>query len=134
MNFNSYGLRLVFFLVAAAVGLGGFAWTELQGGARSGAGGDAALAAEAAPLDNDDNPGVDRFDDVDADDRLLTGDEQARIAAAATKAVGTGTVTDMEASDDFGTAYEAEVYDRAGAEWDVELDARFAVVSKSRDS
>ena len=134
MNFKSYGPRLAFFLVAAAVGLGGFAWRELQGGPRGGAGGDAAVAAEAAPLDNDDNPGVNRFDGVDADDRLLTSNEQARIAAAATQAVGAGTVTDMEASDDLGTAYEAEVYDRAGAEWDVELDARFAVVSKSRDS
>ena len=40
----------------------------------------------------------------------------------------------MEASNDFGSAYEAEVFDRAGMEWDIELDAKFAVVSKSRDS
>lgn len=48
--------------------------------------------------------------------------------------MGSGTVTDVEASDDFGTAYEAEVYDRAGTEWDIELDAKFVIVSKSRDS
>lgn len=134
MNFKSYGPRLVFFLVAAAVGVGGFAWTELQGDANDGAGDIAAAAAEAAPLDNDDNPHISRFDGVDADDRPLTASERAKVTAAATQAVGSGTVTDMEASDDLGTAYEAEVYDRAGAEWDVELDARFAVVSKSRDS
>jgi uncharacterized membrane protein len=131
MNFKSYGPRLVFFLVAAAVGLGGFAWTELDA---DGGAGDVAAAAEAAPPDNDDNPRVNRFDGVDADDRPLTTTERAKVTAAATQAVGSGTVTDMEASDDFGTAYEAEVYDRAGAEWDVELDASFAVVSKSRDS
>lgn len=133
MNFKSYGPRLVFFLVAAAVGVGGFAWTELQGDANDGAG-DIAAVAEAAPLDNDDNPRVNRFDGADADDRPLTASERAKVTAAASQAVGSGTVTDMEASDDFGTAYEAEVYDRGGAEWDVELDARFAVVSKSRDS
>jgi uncharacterized membrane protein YkoI len=132
MNFKSYGPRLVFFLVAAAVGLGGFAWTELD--ADGGADDIAAAAAEAAPLDNDDNPRVNRFDGADADDRPLTASERAKVTAAASQAVGSGTVTDMEASDDFGTAYEAEVYDHGGAEWDVELDARFAVVSKSRDS
>lgn len=88
----------------------------------------------AAPLDNDDNPGVNRSRGVDADDRPLTTTEHSMAVAAATKAVGSGTVTDVEASDDFGTAYEAEVYDRAGTEWDIELDAKFAVVSKSRDS
>jgi uncharacterized membrane protein YkoI len=89
----------------------------------------------AAAPDNDDNPDVTRAGrGIDADDRPLTKTEQAKVSAAAVKAVGSGTVTDMEASDDVGTAYEAEVYDRAGTEWDVELDAAFAVVSKSRDN
>jgi uncharacterized membrane protein YkoI len=88
----------------------------------------------AAPLDNDDNPDVTRSGRVDADDRPLTKTEHTKVVAAAAKAVGSGTVTDVEASDDLGTAYEAEVHDRAGTEWDIELDAKFAVVSKSRDS
>jgi uncharacterized membrane protein YkoI len=88
----------------------------------------------AAPFDNDDNPDINRSGRMDADDRPLTKTEHAKVIAAATKAVGSGTVTDVEASDDIGTAYEAEVYDRAGTEWDIELDAKFAVVSKSRDS
>ena len=129
MNFKSFGPRPLWFLLAAAViAFGGVAWAETHDDVRP-----IAQPVAAAP-DNDDNPRVNQSGHVDADDRLLTNNERARIEAAATRAVGSGTVTDMEASDDLGTAYEAEVYDGAGAEWDVELDARFAVVSKSRDS
>jgi uncharacterized membrane protein YkoI len=86
-----------------------------------------------APLDNDDNPDASRTSRVDADDRALTDTERTKATAAAVKAVGSGTATDVEASDDLGTAFEAEVIDRAGAEWDVELDANYAVVSKTKD-
>lgn len=130
MNFKSYGPRPIWFLaVAAAIAFGGVAWTEIHDDARP-----IERQGVAAAPDNDDNPHVNTSGYVDVDDRLLTNTEKARIAAAATHAVGSGTVTDMEASDDFGTAYEAEVRDGAGAEWDVELDAKFVVVSKSRDS
>ena len=129
MNFRSFGPRPIWFLLAAAViAFGGVAWAETRDDVRP-----IAQPVAAAP-DNDDNPRVSQSCHVEADDRLLTSNERARIEAAATRAVGSGTVTDMEASDDLGTAYEAEVYDSAGAEWDVELDATFAVVSKSRDS
>ena len=42
-------------------------------------------------------------------------------------------MTDAEASDDLGTAFEAEVRDRNGVEWDVELDANYDVVTKTKD-
>ena len=130
MNFKSYGPRPIWFMVvAAAIAFGGVAWAETRDDVRP-----ADHQRIAAAPDNDDNPHVTPTGYVDADDRLLTSNEQAQIAAAATKAVGSGTTTDMEASDDAGTAYEAEVHDSAGVEWDVELDAKFAVVSKSRDS
>ncbi|HJR90521.1 MAG TPA: hypothetical protein VJ782_10220 [Aeromicrobium sp.] len=132
MNIKSYGGRMVVFLFAAAailIAAAGLTWADTRDDLARGD----RESITAAP-DNDDNPDVSRSVGLDADDRPLTGSERAKIATAAAKAVGSGTVTDMEASDDFGTAYEAEVYDRAGAEWDVELDAKFAVVAKSRDS
>ena len=129
MNFKSLGRRPIWFLVAAAIVVSGVAWAETRDDVRP-----VNQQHVAAAPDNDDNPHVNQSRFTDADDRLLTSTEKARIAAAAIRAVGSGTTTDMEASDDPGTAYEAEVYDRAGAEWDVELDAKFAVVSKSRDS
>ena len=133
MNFKSYGGRLVAFLIVSAIILTAAAaitWAEARD--RLPAAGSQAIAM--TPPDNDDNPQISSSDGWDADDRPLTGSERTRVAAAAVRAVGSGTVTDMEASDDFGTAYEAEVYDRTGVEWDVELDAKFAVVTKSRDS
>ena len=87
---------------------------------------------ETAP-DNDDNPDASRTSRLDADDRPLTEAERTKATAAAVKAVGSGTATDVEASDDLGTAFEAEVIDRAGAEWDVALDASYDVVSKTKD-
>ena len=132
MNLKSYGGRLVVFLAGCAFILiaAGITWAESRADVPAGD----SQAMAVTPPDNDDNPLVDSSRSWDDDDRALTGSEKVKIAAAAVKAVGSGTVTDMEASDDFGTAYEAEVYDRAGAEWDVELDAKFAVVTKSRDS
>lgn len=136
MNFKSYGGRLVVFLVACSI-------TLIAAGTASAISDDVAgtergrVAAAAVQPDNDDNPHVASRTTsytVESDDRPLTDRERVRITTAAAKAVGSGTVTDMEASDDLNTAYEAEVKDRAGTEWDVELDATFAVVSKSKDS
>jgi uncharacterized membrane protein YkoI len=67
-------------------------------------------------------------------DRVLTDAERASVEQAARTAVGGGTVSDIEASDKPGVAFEAEVRDGAGADWDVELDAAFAVLSKTADS
>ena len=70
----------------------------------------------------------------DADDRVLSSSERASAQKAALAAVGSGTATDIEASDDPGTAYEVEVHTAKGVEWDVDLDANFAVVSKTKDN
>ena len=135
MSFKSYGPRMVVFVIAAGIML--IAAVSARAASTDDVVSGAAPALERSDdvgPDNDDNPRVSRSDGLDADDRPLTTTEQAKVTAAAAQAVGSGTVTEMEASDDFGTAYEAEVYDRAGTEWDIELDAKFAVVSKSRDS
>jgi uncharacterized membrane protein YkoI len=90
--------------------------------------------AGTVPDDNDDDPESRRSNRTDEDDRVLTEPERTAISAAATKAVGPGTVTDLEASDDPGSAFEAEVRDRQGTEWDVKLDAEYRVVHKAKDS
>ncbi|MCM6762405.1 hypothetical protein NB037_08235 [Rathayibacter sp. ZW T2_19] len=64
---------------------------------------------------------------VDPDD--LTGDELARASEAALAAVGTGTVTEAERSDDADHAYDVEVTREDGTDVDVDLDAGFAVVA-----
>ncbi|UUW88221.1 PepSY domain-containing protein [Pimelobacter simplex] len=69
----------------------------------------------------------------DADDRLLSTAERTAAEKAALAAVGGGTVVDVDPSDDPGVAYEVEVRDRSGAEWDVDLDAAFAVVARVQD-
>ena len=69
----------------------------------------------------------------DADDRALTATERAAAEKAALAAVGSGTVVDVDPSDDPGVAYEAEVRDAKGLEWDVDLAADFSVVAKDAD-
>ena len=75
----------------------------------------------------------DANDAPEADDRVLSDAERASAAKAATDAVGGGTVTDADASDDPGVAYEVDVRKADGTEWDVDLDSSFAVVHKSID-
>lgn len=62
------------------------------------------------------------------DDQPLSGSALERVTEAALAEVGSGTVTDAEASDDAGAAYEAEVVLDNGDEVDVELDEAFEVV------
>lgn len=77
---------------------------------------------------------VDRDDDADdVDDRVLSAEERASVEQAALDAVGGGTLLEASASDDPGVAYEADVRDGRGVEWSVDLDATFAVVTKSED-
>ncbi|WP_408895436.1 PepSY domain-containing protein [Nocardioides sp. R1-1] len=83
--------------------------------------------------DRDERDDRDDRDDVDADDRALSAEERSSVERAALEAVGGGTVLETSASDDPGVAYEAEVRDAAGLEWNVDLDASFAVVAKSED-
>ncbi|WP_110180550.1 PepSY domain-containing protein [Nocardioides solisilvae] len=87
-------------------------------------------------VDLDDDLGVVRQetdDSDDSDDRVLTDAERADAERAALAAVGGGTVTDVEASDDRGVAYEVEVRAEDGSEVDVDLDDSFEVVSKETD-
>jgi uncharacterized membrane protein YkoI len=81
-------------------------------------------------LDDDDE----RDDDRDADDRVLRASERSSAEEAALAAVeGGGTVTDIDASDDPGVAYEVEVHAEDHTEWQVELDAEFQVLRKILD-
>ena len=76
----------------------------------------------------------DSSDASEDDDRALSATERASAEKAALNAVNNGgTVTEVEASDDRGEAYEVEVRLGDGTEWDVELDANFKVLSKSID-
>ncbi|MEU4626475.1 hypothetical protein AB0G04_41660 [Actinoplanes sp. NPDC023801] len=68
------------------------------------------------------------------DDRVLSAQERSSAESAALAAVAGGTILDVEASDDKGVAYEAEVRDPAGQEWDIDLDSTFKVLTKSADT
>ncbi len=70
----------------------------------------------------------------DADDRALSAAERKSAEKAALDAVGGGTITDLDASDDRGEAYEAEVRKANGTEWDVTLDSAFKVLDKRVDN
>jgi uncharacterized membrane protein YkoI len=83
--------------------------------------------------ETDDDDADDADDVPDADDRVLDQAERTSAEQAALDAVGSGTVLDVEASDDRGEAYEVEVRDADGAEWDVTLDADFVVLDKRAD-
>ncbi len=78
--------------------------------------------------DNDAN------DTPDADDRALSAAERKSAEKAALDAVGGGTVTDLDASDDRGEAYEVDVRKSNGTDWDVTLDSEFKVLQKSVDN
>jgi uncharacterized membrane protein YkoI len=69
----------------------------------------------------------------DADDRALSATEHSSASRAAIDAVGGGTVTGLEASDDPGVAYEIDVRLANGTEWDVDLDSDYRVLSKAVD-
>jgi uncharacterized membrane protein YkoI len=69
-----------------------------------------------------------------ADGPALTAEQRTAAETAARDAVGGGTVLDVEANAPGGTvAYEAEVRDAAGKEWDVDLDATYKVLTKTAD-
>ena len=65
-------------------------------------------------------------DAVDPDD--LVGDELTRASEAAIAAIGGGTVTEAERSDDADHAFDVEVTRADGTDVDVDLDASYAVV------
>lgn len=98
------------------------------------------LGVVATDRDDRDDDRDDRDDDrddageaPDADDRVLGAAERTSAEKAALAAVGSGTVVDVDPSDDPGVAYEAEVRDAKGVEWEVDLAADFSVVAKNAD-
>ncbi|WP_051797164.1 PepSY domain-containing protein [Catenuloplanes japonicus] len=84
--------------------------------------------------DADDQDGAGDQGQNDADDRVLTDAERTSVTEAALAAVPGGTVSDVEASDKPGVAFEAEVRDPAGADWDLEFDTALTVLTKTADS
>jgi uncharacterized membrane protein YkoI len=88
------------------------------------------LGQETDDTDSDDESEGD--DGRDADDRALSTQERQSAEQAALATVD-GTVTDVEASNDPGEAYEVEVLDADNVEWTVELDADFQVLHKAAD-
>lgn len=90
-------------------------------------------ADDADEADDADDARDDAGEQPDADDRALTAAERTSAGKAALAAVGSGTVVDVDPSDDPGVAYEAEVRDARGVEWDVDLAADFTVVAKQAD-
>jgi uncharacterized membrane protein YkoI len=70
----------------------------------------------------------------DADDVPLTDAERTSAEAAALAQVGSGTVTDIDRSDDADHAFEVEVTQADGTDVDVELDSNFSVVRVDDDS
>ena len=63
----------------------------------------------------------------------VQGSERDRVTAAATQAVGGGTVVDAETSDDLGVSYEVEVRRPDGTEVKVGLDQDLNVVTQVVD-
>ncbi|MBM2614924.1 PepSY domain-containing protein [Actinoplanes sp. LDG1-06] len=72
-------------------------------------------------------------DTPDAPDPAVSDTDRAAAEKAVLAAFPGGTLLDVEAGDDQGVAFEAEVRAADGAEWDVDLDASFAVLAKTAD-
>ncbi|WP_218220532.1 PepSY domain-containing protein [Nesterenkonia sp. Act20] len=95
---------------------------------------DLALDENFAVVSRVDDDRNDRDDRQETDDdRVLDAGERERAEQAALEAVGSGTTTDVEASDDRDATYEVEVVDADGVEWHVDLDAAFDVVDQRQD-
>ena len=70
---------------------------------------------------------------VAGDDAPISAADRASAEEAALDAAGTGTITDLDRSDDTDHAWEVEVTGADGRDVDVELDAQFAVVRIDSD-
>jgi len=64
----------------------------------------------------------------DDSNQPISAEDRANAEQAALAEVGSGTVTELERSDDFDHAWEVEITGTDGRDTDVELDADFAVV------
>lgn len=88
-------------------------------------------ATPASSVTDSDDVDADDVDPVvDRDDQPLTPAEADRVARAALRIAGGGTVTELGRSDDPGEAYEVEVQTEAG-EIDIALDENLNRVSNN---
>ncbi len=90
----------------------------------------APTGAVAVTDDIDPNGDGDADPVIDRDEQPLTAAEADRVARAALRIAGGGTVTDLGRSDDPGEAYEVEVQTEAG-EIDIALDENLNRVSNN---
>jgi uncharacterized membrane protein YkoI len=72
-------------------------------------------------------------DAPDGDERALTASQRSSAEKAALASVKGGTVTEVEAGDDPGEAYEVEILDTANQKWDLVLDSHFTVIRTTAD-
>ncbi len=72
-------------------------------------------------------------DGTDADDAPVSAADRDRVGAAAAAAVPGGTAVDVDRGDRAGVAWEVEVVDADGRDWDVTLDEQLTVVDTVRD-
>lgn len=69
----------------------------------------------------------------DEGEQTLSGPAAERASAAALRATGGGSVTEVERDPEGGRLYEVEVKKADGSTVDVELDSSFKVVGEDRD-
>lgn len=87
------------------------------------AGGDAGAAVADAASD----------DSAAVDDAPVSTADRERVEAAAAAAVPGGKAVDVDRGDRTGVAWEVEVVDGKGRDWDVTLDERLTVLDTVRD-
>ncbi len=89
----------------------------------------AALALGGAAI-----AGATQGDERDDAEQTLTGAAAERASAAALKATGGGSVTELERDPEGGRTYEVEVKKPNGATVDIDLDSAFKVVAVDEDA
>ncbi|MET0990037.1 MAG: PepSY domain-containing protein [Glaciihabitans sp.] len=95
---------------------------------------DSATSAVTPGTTTDETPAATQPGAVDADDVPLTDAERTSAQDAALAQVGSGTVTDIDRSDDSTHAFEVEVTRDDGTDVDVLLNAEFGVVGVDEDN
>lgn len=72
-------------------------------------------------------------DTADPEDAPVSAADRERVGAAAAAAVSGGKAIDVDRGDRAGIAWEVEVVDGRGRDWDVSLDDRLEVLDTVRD-
>lgn len=97
---------------------------------------DESFEVVVADRDDDVDDGDDDADDrgdADADDAPVSAADRERAGAAAEAAVPGGEAVDVDHGDTAGVAWEVEVVDGQGRDWDVTLDEQLTVLDAVRD-